>query len=96
MVLQLEHASGVVSLATLSATTDVDPHRSGVALYGRTGVLEVDAVAAVGPDAFATLGRELVAVVRDGSPHALDVRRGLHLQRILADAERQLGAGPAT
>ena len=92
--LQLEHEPGSVSTATLSATVTVEPARSGVALYGSNGVLEVDCAAAVGPPAFLTVARELAAVVRGGGAHPLDVSRGLHLQRILDDAERQLGGPP--
>jgi predicted dehydrogenase len=89
VALQLEHTTGVVSQATLSASTALDPSRSGVTLFGSSGVLEVDTGVAVGPEAFATVGRELVEVIA-GRPHPLDVRRGLHLQRILDEAERQL------
>jgi len=45
----------------------------------------------VQPEAFATLRREFAAAVR-GRPHELDVQRGLHLQRIIADAESQLAS----
>lgn len=91
VALQLEHATGVVSQVTLSATTAIDPSRSGVSLFGPAGVAEVDTGASVGPEAFATLGRELVEVI-GGRPHPLDVRRGLHLQHIVDQAERQLTA----
>ncbi|MGI8756211.1 MAG: Gfo/Idh/MocA family protein [Acidimicrobiales bacterium] len=89
VTLQLEHRSGVVSTALLSATMAVEPHRAGVELYGSAGVLEIDCATAVGPEAFLTVARELAEAVR-GTPHPLDVGRGLHLQRILADAEGQL------
>lgn len=86
----LEHEGGAVSEASLCATSALQPHRSGVELYGAEGVLEIDCASAVGPAAFATLAEELATMVRTGAPHPLDVRRGLHLQRILADAEAQL------
>ena len=89
--LLLEHEGGAVSEASLCATAAIEPHRSGVELYGRGGVLEIDCAAAVGPEAFATLTAELAATVRSGEDHPLDVERGLHLQRLIADAERQLG-----
>lgn len=89
VTLQLEHESGVASSAVLSGTTAVEPHRSGVGLYGPAGVLEVDCNTAVGLDAFTTLVAEFAAACR-GQVHALDVHRGLHLQRLLDQAERQL------
>lgn len=88
--LLLEHEGGAVSEASLCATSALQPHRSGVELYGPAGVLEIDCASAVGPAAFATLAEELATVVRTGTPHALDVRHGLRLQQILADAEMQL------
>ena len=88
--LLLDHDGGAVSEVSLCATCGLQPHRSGVELYSAAGVLDLDCAAAVGPDAFATLAAELAAVVNDGARHPLDARRGLHLQRILEDAERQL------
>lgn len=88
--LQLTHEGGTVSAASLCATSALQPHRAGVELYGTTGVLEIDCASAVGAGAFRTLAEELAAMVRSGGGHPLDVRRGLHLQRILADAELQL------
>ena len=90
--LLLEHEGGAVSEASLCATSGLQPHRSGVEVYGATGALDIDCASAVGPDAFATLAEELATMVRTGEGHPLDVRRGLHLQRILADAEAQLTA----
>lgn len=89
VTLQLEHESGVASSAVLSGTTAVEPHRAGVELYGPVGVLEVDCNTAVGLDAFTTLIAEFAAACH-GQVHALDVHRGLHLQRLLDQAERQL------
>lgn len=88
--LLLEHEGGAVSEASLCATSALQPHRSGVELYSASGMLEIDCASAVGPSAFSTLTEELAAMVRTGAAHQLDVRHGLHLQRILADAEAQL------
>lgn len=88
--LLLEHEGGAVSEASLCATSALQPHRSGVELYSPTGVLEIDCASAVGPAAFSTLTEELAAMVRTGNAHPLDVQHGLHLQRILAEAEAQL------
>ena len=86
-----EHEGGVVSEAALSASVPLSPHRAGVELFGPDGDLSIDCVTAVGPDAFATMRSEFAALVRGGaSGSSLDVHRGLHLQRVLADAESQL------
>lgn len=88
--LLLEHESGVMSEVSLSAAVPLQPHRAGVELYGPNGVHEIDCVTAVGASAFATLRAELADTVARGGGHPLDVSRGLHLQRILDAAEKQL------
>ena len=88
--LALHHESGAVSSAALCASSALQPHRAGVELYSRAGVLEIDCTSAVGADAFATLADELATMVQSGGRHPLDVHRGLHLQRVLAQAEAQL------
>lgn len=88
--LVLEHADGRTSSASLCASAAVDPSRAGVELYGRDGVLEIDCTGAADKTAFVTLRRELVEAVREGRGHPLDVHRGLHLQRLLHEAEQQL------
>ena len=88
--LLVEHKGGVVSEVSMCASSGIPGSRSGIELYGRSGSLELDCATAVGPDAFGTLRTELAAIVRDGAKHPLDIHRGLHLQRHLADAEDQL------
>ena len=90
VTLVLEHQDGVTSSASLCASAGVDPSRAGIELYGRSGSLEIDCAGAVDGTAFATLRRELADVVVEGRSHPLDVHRGLHLQRLLHDAEQQL------
>jgi predicted dehydrogenase len=85
-----DHEDGRVSEASLSASVGMAPHRASVEVYGRDGCREIDLVTAVGVDAFTTLRREFAACVREGVPHELDVRRGLHLQRLLQSAADQL------
>lgn len=88
-----EHENGVISEAVLSASVPLSPHKAGVELFGPDGDLAIDCVTAVGADAFATMRREFAETV-GGSPSAsaaaLDVHRGLHLQRVIASAESQL------
>ncbi|HET6792824.1 MAG TPA: Gfo/Idh/MocA family oxidoreductase, partial [Acidimicrobiales bacterium] len=90
LALTLEHEGGAVSQASLSASVPLSPHRAGVELFGPGGGLGVDCVATVGPEAFTTLRREVAAMARGAGPHPLDISRGLHLQRILEEAARQL------
>jgi len=90
--LLLDHESGLTSEVSLAARSNVDPARAGAEVYTEEGVIEVDAAAAVGPDDMvATLVGELVDTAR-GVPHPLDVHRGLHLQRVLNDAARDLAS----
>lgn len=88
--LLLDHEGGAASEASLCATAAVEPHVAEVKLYGRGGAITVDCATAVTPDAFVTLASEFVETVRAGGGHPLDVQRGLHLQRIITDAESQL------
>jgi predicted dehydrogenase len=90
VVLELEHEGGAVSESALCSHTALPRARCGAALYGESGVLEVDTSTAVGPAAFATLQAELAAMVRSGAAHALDVGRGLHLQRVIEQATAAL------
>jgi predicted dehydrogenase len=84
------HDAGTVSQATLSGTTPVDRSGLVVELFGGHGQLtfaagEIDAQDN-GHDrqaAMATIASEFAAAVRSGVPHALDVRRGLYLQRLV-------------
>lgn len=87
--LVLDHESGAVSEAGLTGDVPIQG-RSGVELYGATGVLDVDCAAAVDASAFATLRAEVAAMVRSGQPHQLHVGRGLHVQRLLHQAKAAL------
>jgi predicted dehydrogenase len=86
--LVLEHESGVTSDVSLCATAGTN--RVVVELYSRSGVLELDLNGAVGASSFSTMAEELARMVEGGEPHPLDARHGLHLQRIICDAEAQL------
>jgi len=90
--LLLEHEGGAVSEASLTAYCALDPARAGVEVYTPDGVLEVTTVG-VSASASATLVDEFVATARSGQPHALDVRHGLHLQRLLTVAAEDLDRG---
>ncbi len=91
--LLLEHQGGSVSEASLCATVTVEPLVAGVEVFGAAGARRVDCAAAVDASAFAMLATEFADTVRRSGGHPLDVHRGLHLQSVIADAERSLSEG---
>jgi predicted dehydrogenase len=89
--LLLEHESGAVSEAsvTMAATGEIPPPR--IEVYGSAGsafLLGPD----LGQDVFAEVAAQFAATVRAGGGHPLDARHGLRIQRIIEEAERQLGS----
>jgi predicted dehydrogenase len=88
--LLLEHESGAVSEASLCADVAAQPHRSDAAVYGASGFAEVDCAAATDGAAFATMRAEFAAAVALGASPPLDVRHGLRLQALIAQAEAQV------
>lgn len=89
IALQLVHGSGVVSQASITAYSALEPARAAVEVYGPDGVLEVTSLEATA-GSVRRLTSEFAAAVRSGMPHPLDVNHGLRLQLLLADAARQL------
>jgi predicted dehydrogenase len=84
------HDGGAVSQATISVTTPVEESGLVLELFGPRGRLVFDTgrldASDQGDDvgaAMATIASEFAAAVRTGVPHPLDVRRGLHLQRLI-------------
>jgi predicted dehydrogenase len=84
------HDRGAISQATLSATTPVDPSGLVVELFGPQGRLALDTGQGDAGDhghdiraAMCTIASEFAAAARTGVHHRLDVRRGLHLQRLI-------------
>jgi predicted dehydrogenase len=92
--LALEHESGVTSQALLSGAVGLDPAKVTLDLYGPGGERSLDALAGGSFSAtFANVRREFAASVRAGRSHELDVQRGLVLQRLIDEAERDLARG---
>jgi predicted dehydrogenase len=87
--LLLEHESGLVSEASITNRSNVEPARSGVEVYTADAVLEVDAGAIFNGRTLKTIVGDFVATAR-GTAHPLDVHHGLRLQAILADAGADL------
>jgi predicted dehydrogenase len=90
VALDLHHEGGAISQASMCASVPVEPQRFGIDVYGARGAMELDCSTAVGPDTFLTVAEEFASTVRSGQRHPLDAARGLHLQRIIEDAEQQL------
>jgi len=88
--LLLEHEGGARSEASLTAYSAIEPARAGVEIYSTDGVLEVDTSRAPA-SATTAIVDEFVTTVRAGTPHPLDVHRGLHLQHLIGAAARDLG-----
>ncbi|HUR01865.1 MAG TPA: gfo/Idh/MocA family oxidoreductase, partial [Nonomuraea sp.] len=86
--LLLDHEGGAVSEASLCMAAAGDLPPSSIAVYGRTG----NAVLRPGDDdPFEVVAEEFARTVRQGGGHPLDAAHGLRLQRIIAEAESQLG-----
>lgn len=103
VLLECEHTGDRISQAAISATSN-QAGGLAVELHGLDGRLELDLTRRTPEqaEAEAALARtrivaELASCVRSGAGHPLDVERGLHLQRLIDDAGRQLsttGAAP--
>jgi predicted dehydrogenase len=92
------HESGTISQATLSAVVPIHPSGLVVELFGPDGRLTLDTGAEDAGDegrdilaAMSTIASEFATAVRTGVPHRLDVRRGLHLQRLIEGIASGLG-----
>ncbi|MGM1059662.1 Gfo/Idh/MocA family protein [Saccharothrix sp. Mg75] len=91
------HEGGATSSAALSMTLPLTPGVSEVAVYGEHGhrVLADRGTSAV--QCFTNLLDDFVAMVDSGTArHPLDVRRGLHLQRVIDLARRRAGGDAGT
>jgi predicted dehydrogenase len=89
----LGHDGGRVSTATLSMHTPADPAVTDFAVHGPGGFLSYDA-GGTAQDRYAVLLDDFVALVGENrTEHPLDVRRGLHLQRLLGQVTDQLAGG---
>jgi len=92
----MEHEGGATSDVALCCRAGIEPSRTEVEVFGPSGTLSVDAREGVGAESFLEVGRRFAAAAGgDASASAgLDVHRGLHLQRLVAEVEAQLGRRP--
>lgn len=89
--LLLEHETGAVSEASLTMAATGDLPDARVEVFGRKGSATLFG-AMLGDDAFERMVAQFAQTVRNGGGHPLDAAHGLRLQRIIAEAERQLSA----
>jgi predicted dehydrogenase len=91
--LMLDHQVGRISEASMSAMATPEIFRADVEIFGSGGGAALDCTRASGPHVYRTMYREFADAIRNGGAPALDVRHGLHLQRVIesADADVLLG-----
>ncbi len=95
VALLLGHENGPTSAALLSASVPGEPGIAGVEIFGHDGVEVLDASSVAESSTFACLRREFTESYHRRAAHALDVNHGLHLQRLITEADTQLrGATP--
>jgi predicted dehydrogenase len=89
----LGHDGGATSTATLTMHTPADPPISDFAVFGAHGYRHLDGAG----DArvrYAALLTDFVAMVRDdATTHPCDIRRGLHVQRVLRAITDKVAGG---
>ncbi|MFJ2556828.1 MULTISPECIES: Gfo/Idh/MocA family protein [unclassified Streptomyces] len=90
--LVLRHVSGAASTVALSLSAPKAGAGTGVELRGEHGVAVLPESWGNPVDSFGAAIDALLESARTGAPHACDVRFGLRLTEILAEAEAQAGA----
>lgn len=89
----LGHEGGRLSTATLSMHTPAQPAVTDFAVHGPHGFLPFNA-SGEAPERYTTLLDDFLALVAAGTTEQpLDVRRGLHIQRLLAEVTDQVVGG---
>lgn len=89
----LGHDNGRLSTATLSMHTPADPVVTDFAVHGPHGFSQFNAIGDA-TDRYAVLLDDFVRLVDTGTTEQpLDVRRGLHIQRLLGQVTDQLAGG---
>ncbi len=87
----LAHRGGATSTVTMSLSLPVRPTVNELTVFGAHGYRALGARTSTAADCFAALLDDLVAMVHSGTvTHECDVRRGLHLQRVLAAIRAEL------
>ncbi|WP_033441939.1 Gfo/Idh/MocA family protein [Saccharothrix sp. NRRL B-16314] len=85
-----QHEGGATSVATMTMTLPLNPGIAEVIVYGEHGHRVLADRGTTAQQCFTNLLDDFVAMVDSGTTeHPLDVRRGLHLQRIIDLARRK-------
>jgi predicted dehydrogenase len=80
------HAGGATSQASLSGSVALPRASTVVELFGPAGVLRYDTAGIEHAECWPVLRAEFAAAVRSGRAPELDVRRGVRLQELIAQA----------
>jgi predicted dehydrogenase len=83
VALTCRHASGVVSDVSMTGVVTLPQGVFRIELYGPSGALEFDAVAAAADEPWSLARTTFVEAVRRRSPPDLDARHGLRLQELI-------------
>jgi predicted dehydrogenase len=84
------HASGAVSDLSMTGSVELPQSVLRIELYGPSGALEFDAVAAARDEPWSLARRTFAEAVRTGKSPELDVRRGLEIQELIERARKAL------
>ncbi|MEU4739521.1 Gfo/Idh/MocA family oxidoreductase [Actinosynnema sp. NPDC023658] len=85
-----QHETGATSVATMTMTLPLNPGIAEVVVYGEHGHRVLADRGTTTAQCFTNLLDDFVAMVDSGTTeHPLDVRRGLHLQRVIDLARRK-------
>lgn len=85
--LVLAHESGATSTTSMSLRLPINPPVVETSIYGEHGLLMLTGRNASAADCFAALLDDLLTMIATGiTQHACDVRRGVHLQRVIEAA----------
>ncbi|MCT2582469.1 Gfo/Idh/MocA family protein [Actinophytocola gossypii] len=88
--LLLGHESGATSTATLTMHTPAEPQVNDFTVFGEHGYRHLDASGDPGSRYAALLDAFIDLVRTGGTEHPTDIRRGLHLQRLLGAVQAAL------
>ncbi|GIF08216.1 Gfo/Idh/MocA family protein [Actinoplanes siamensis] len=91
--LMLDHQVGRFSEASMSATAAPETFRADIEIFGPGGGAALDCTRASGPHTYRTMYQEFADAIRNGGAPVLDVRHGLHLQRLIESADTEVLLG---
>lgn len=91
VAITFRHENGAVSQVTLSLNAPNIPAQAGIRVFTDEGDLQAEFMAGEpGSDVPRTIVDEFAAAVQSGTPHELDVGRGLYVQRLLEQTTTSL------